>query len=63
MNLLLDTCLPLDSSMAARAAALADVHRDPADRFIIATALVTNRRLLTLDGVIPTYPELAGFLA
>lgn len=56
-------CLPLDSSTAARAAALTDVHRDPADRFIIATAIVTNRRLLTLDSVIPTYPELAGFLA
>ena len=56
-------CLPLDGSTAARAAALADIHRDPADRCIIATALVSNRRLLTLDSVIPTYPELAGLLA
>lgn len=53
-------CLPLDGSTAARAAALADIHRDPADRFIIATALASNRRLLTLDSVVPTYPELAG---
>ena len=41
-------CLPLDlgqdRSMAARAAALSDIHRDPADRFIIATALVGERR-------------------
>ena len=56
-------CLPLDGSTATRAAALADIHRDPADRFIIATAMVSNRRLLTLNSVIPTYPELAGLLA
>lgn len=56
-------CLPLDRSMAARAAALSDIHRDPADRVIIATALVGKGRLLTLDSVIPTYPELAGLLA
>ena len=56
-------CLPLDRSMAARAAALSDIHRDPADRVIIATALVGKGLLLTLDSVIPTYPELAGLLA
>lgn len=46
--------------MAATAAGLSDIHRDPADRFIIATALLTGRQLLTLDGVIAQYPELAG---
>jgi PIN domain nuclease of toxin-antitoxin system len=40
-----------------------DIHRDPADRFIIATALLTGRQLLTLDGVIAQYPELTGKLA
>jgi len=44
----------LDGSTAVRAAAPADIHRDPADRFIIATALVSNHRLLTLDSVVPT---------
>ncbi len=57
------TCLSLDWQIAATAANLADIHRDPADRFIIATALTTGRRLLTLDGVIPSYPELTGLLA
>lgn len=67
MKLLLEgsdiACLPLDGSTAVRAAAQADFHRDPADRFIIATALVSNHRLLTLDSVTPTYPELVGLLA
>ena len=57
------TCIPLDGVIAASAANLADIHRDPADRFIIATALATQRRLLTLDSVIPKYPEIAGKLA
>ena len=56
-------CIPLDGLIAAHAANLADIHRDPADRFIIATALATQRRLLTLDSVIPKYPEMAGKLA
>ena len=57
------TCIPLHWQIAAAAANLADVHRDPADRFIIATALTTGRQLLTLDSVIPSYPELTGLLA
>ena len=56
-------CIPLDGLIAASAANLADVHRDPADRSIIATALATQRRLLNLDSVIPKYPEMAGKLA
>jgi PIN domain nuclease of toxin-antitoxin system len=56
-------CIPLDESIAASAANLTDVHRDPADRFIVATAIATRRKLLTLDNVIPSYPELAGYLA
>lgn len=49
--------------MAVKAATLSDIHRDTADRFIIATALVSERLLLTLDSVIPRYSELAGRLA
>ena len=56
-------CISLDRQIAAAAANLADIHRDPADRFIIATAMTTGRPLLTLDNVIPSYPELAGLLA
>ena len=57
------SCVPLTGLIAASAANLADLHRDPADRFIIATALSTQRRLLTLDSTISSYPELADLLA
>ena len=52
----------LTSHIAARAARLSDIHRDPADRFIIATALETGAKLLTFDTTIPLYPECAGIL-
>ena len=51
------------TDIAQAAAALSDVHRDPADRFIIATALVTGSRLLTLDTTIRAYPEVAHRLS
>jgi PIN domain nuclease of toxin-antitoxin system len=57
------TCISLDSSIAAAAAELADLGRDPADRFIIAAALASHRRLLTPDRVITNCPELPGDLA
>jgi len=49
-------------SIAARSASLADVHRDPADRFIIATALDHGCQLLSLDQSFPLDPELDGRL-
>lgn len=54
--------LALTSQMSSRAANLADIHRDPADRFIIATSIETGAMLLTLDDVFKSYPELAGLL-
>ena len=57
------TSVSLTGTMATRAAALADIHRDPADRFIIATAIETGATLLSLDSVFENYPELAGFLS
>ena len=57
------TSVSLTATMATRAAALADIHRDPADRFIIATAIETGATLLSLDSVFENYPELAGFLS
>lgn len=54
--------LDLTPGIAVRSAALTDVHRDPADRFIIATALETHCRLLSLDQQFHLYPELAGLL-
>lgn len=57
------TSVSLTATMATRAAALADIHRDPADRFIIATAIETGATLLSLDSVFENHPELAGFLS
>jgi PIN domain nuclease of toxin-antitoxin system len=55
-------CVPLSSRMAVVAAQLADVHRDPADRFIIATAVLLRIPLASLDAAFPGYPELDGLL-
>jgi PIN domain nuclease of toxin-antitoxin system len=41
-------CLPLDQRIALRATNL-PMHRDPADRFIVATALEHRARLVTKD--------------
>jgi PIN domain nuclease of toxin-antitoxin system len=41
--------LPLDGTVAVRALDLAGLHDDPADRFIVATALVHEAALVTAD--------------
>ena len=41
--------IPVDGTIAMLAAALEDFHRDPADRIIVSTALLTGHRLLTRD--------------
>lgn len=41
--------LPLDGAVAVRALDLAGSHVDPADRFVVATALVHGAALLTAD--------------
>jgi PIN domain nuclease of toxin-antitoxin system len=56
-------CLPISRETATQAAALSDIHRDPADRFIIATAVLSCHRLLTLDDTIRRYPEASHLLA
>lgn len=50
--------LPVTCEIAHRAVALPEVHRDPADRIIIATALVYGAKLASMDSVFPTYREL-----
>ncbi|TCT18698.1 type II toxin-antitoxin system VapC family toxin [Thiobaca trueperi] len=55
-------CLPIDRRIAARAANLPEHHRDPADRLIIATAIETRARLMSLDGAFPAYFESPGTL-
>jgi PIN domain nuclease of toxin-antitoxin system len=56
-------CLPITRDIAAQAAALSDIHRDPADRFIIGTAVLARCRLLTLDDTVRRYPEVHQLLA
>jgi PIN domain nuclease of toxin-antitoxin system len=41
--------LPLDGTVAVRALELSGLHDDPADRFIVATALVHGAALMTAD--------------
>jgi PIN domain nuclease of toxin-antitoxin system len=51
-------CLPLSQKIAVRAADLSYHHRDPADRFIIATALELNLHLMSFDEQFPTFEEI-----
>lgn len=55
-------CIPVNRNIAVRAASLPEYHRDPADRFIIATAIKRQARLISLDSAFPAYLELAGKL-
>ena len=41
--------VPLDNAIMLRASALPEIHKDPADRFIIATALLTDCVVVTGD--------------
>lgn len=50
--------IPVDSTIAIAAAALPDIHNDPFDRILAATALVQRLDLLSKDTVLPRYPGL-----
>jgi len=50
--------LPISAAIALRSATLPSLHRDPADRFLIATAQEHNLVLLTPDPAIQQYPGL-----
>ena len=54
--------LPLTPLIAARAVELPDIHRDPFDRIIIATAIEMDARIASVDGYFVRYPELDGRL-
>jgi PIN domain nuclease of toxin-antitoxin system len=55
-------CLPITCSITQRSVNLTDIHRDPADRMIIATALEYGAQLASYDTAFPNYPELSGYL-
>ena len=48
--------LSITSEIADRAELLPLIHKDPADRFIIATAQVLGASIITPDALIPRYP-------
>ena len=56
------TCLPVDRQIAVLAANLPDHHRDPADRIIIATAIINGVQLISFDKLFRKYDELKGLL-
>jgi PIN domain nuclease of toxin-antitoxin system len=47
--------ISISSEIAVSSAGLPDIHRDPADRFIIATALICGVKLITFDEQIRCY--------
>jgi PIN domain nuclease of toxin-antitoxin system len=52
------TCIAISDRIACKAAALPPIHKDPADRILIATALEHGLTLLTPDAHIRAYPGL-----
>ena len=53
--------LPATPQFTIRAAQLPQIHRDPWDRLIIATALEYDAFLVTRDRTIPLYPDIRVF--
>ena len=52
-------CLPVTPALLYSSTALPDIHKDPADRIIIATAIAHGARLVTADETIWSYPNLS----
>jgi len=56
--------IPLDGRIAQLATRLEGMHRDPADRFIVATAILNTATLLTADqGILSWQGELKAVAA
>ena len=49
--------VPVDRHIALASAELPDIHNDPFDRIVIATAQIHGLHILSRDRVIPTYPD------
>ena len=54
--------LPVTCEIMHKAVTLPDIHQDPADRIIIATSILHDAKLASLDSVFPDYKELQGRL-
>jgi len=55
-------CMPISCEISRLSVALSDIHKDPADRIIVATAISHDALLASLDSAFPAYSELAGRL-
>ena len=56
-------CLfPLTPEVSCKAVSLSPVHKDPFDRLIIATALIYEARLASVDSLFALYPEIGDRL-
>ena len=51
------TCLPLTPDIVYRSIVLPDIHLDPFDRLIIATAQIHTATLISKDANIQLYPN------
>jgi PIN domain nuclease of toxin-antitoxin system len=49
--------IAVNSSIAIHSVALPQLHNDPCDRFIIATALQNSMAVVTCDSLITQYPD------
>ncbi len=56
------TLLPITPGISNQAVSLSPIHKDPFDRIIIATALVYNAQLASVDRCFREYPELINHL-
>ncbi|NET59712.1 MAG: type II toxin-antitoxin system VapC family toxin [Symploca sp. SIO2E6] len=56
------TLFPITAQIADQAVNLSPVHKDPFDRLIIATALVYQAKLASIDGLFSQYSELDTYL-
>lgn len=54
--------MPLNAEVACQAVNLSAIHKDPFDRIIIATALVYQGQLASVDRQFTRYPELTDYL-
>ncbi|MDT9177769.1 MAG: type II toxin-antitoxin system VapC family toxin [Limnospira sp. PMC 1291.21] len=54
--------MPLNAEVACQAVNLSAIHQDPFDRIIIATALVYQGQLASVDRQFTRYPELTDYL-
>ncbi len=51
--------VPVDNEIAKLAVLLPDLHQDPADRIIVATARILETTLITKDERLLSYPNIA----